>query len=66
MVSKISTLKKMITYKKINTLIQVDGGINHSNIDLVTQAGADIIVAATAIYKHSDGIMAGVNALRGN
>ncbi len=66
MVSKISTLKKMITDKKINTLIQVDGGINHSNIDLVTQAGADIIVAATAIYKHSDGIMAGVNALRGN
>lgn len=64
MINKISALKKMITDKNLNTLIQVDGGINHTNIDVVKKAGADVIVAATAIYKHSDGIEAGVNALR--
>ncbi|MAT44428.1 MAG: ribulose-phosphate 3-epimerase [Anaerolineaceae bacterium] len=66
MLPKISILKKMIKERNLNTLIQVDGGINHTNINLVKKAGADVIVAATAIYKHSDGIMAGVNALRSN
>ncbi len=64
MLPKITRLKKLIVDKNLDVLIQVDGGINHTNIDLVTKAGADVIVAATAIYKHVDGIKAGVHALR--
>jgi ribulose-phosphate 3-epimerase len=57
-------LKKIITEKNLDILIQVDGGINATNINLVKKAGADVIVAATAIYKHVHGIEAGVNELR--
>jgi ribulose-phosphate 3-epimerase len=45
-------------------LLQVDGGINKDTIKSVIEAGADVIVAATAIYDYPQGIKAGVDALR--
>ncbi len=64
MISKIKRIRKMIDESKFNVLLQVDGGINKETIASVVNAGADVIVAATAIYKHTDGIKAGVDALR--
>jgi len=64
MISKIIRIRKMIDESKFNVLLQVDGGINKETIASVVNAGADVIVAATAIYKHTDGIKAGVDALR--
>lgn len=61
---KISQIRKMIDQSKRDVLLQVDGGINESTVKSVVNAGADVIVAATAIYKYSEGIKAGVNALR--
>lgn len=45
-------------------LIQVDGGINTETLPLAYQAGARIFVAATAIFKHPQGIQEGVKSLR--
>lgn len=63
-INKISILKSMVNKQNHQILIQVDGGINSNNIKSVIDAGADVIVAATAIFGHPFGITAGVNELR--
>jgi len=64
MTDKIRFVKKLITKSNYNILIQVDGGINSETVKQVADAGADVIVAATAIFGHPNGIYAGVNELR--
>ncbi len=51
---KIEALKKMIIQNKLNIDIEVDGGIDANNIDIVTRAGANVIVAGSAIYNKPD------------
>ena len=48
---KIKALRKMINDKNLNTDIQVDGGITTDNVQKVIDAGANIIVAGTAVFK---------------
>ena len=45
-------------------IIQVDGGIDVSNIEAVTEAGADVVVAGSAVFKNNE-IEANIRALRG-
>ena len=47
---KIRDLKAMIERKGLKTDIQVDGGISAANIQEIVQAGANIIVAGSAIF----------------
>lgn len=47
-------------------VIQVDGGIDATTVRSVYEAGARNMVAGTAIFKHSEGIQAGIQALREN
>lgn len=49
-IEKIKVLKKSIEKKGLNTLIEVDGGINLDTIGAVSEAGADIFVAGSAIF----------------
>ena len=44
--------------------LEVDGGINATTLPLVRSAGANVFVAATAIFNHPDGIASGIQALR--
>ena len=44
--------------------VQVDGGIDGDTIRIARDAGADVFVSATFIFKHPDGIQAGIKALR--
>jgi len=60
---KIRRLKQMITDKNLEVDIQVDGGINENNVREVVGAGADVIVAGSAIFGKPD-INAAVKALR--
>lgn len=46
---KISSLKKMIGNRQIT--IEVDGGITTSNLSQVISAGADMIVAGSAVFR---------------
>lgn len=48
---KISVVKQMIEERNLDTQISVDGGINLSNAAKVIQAGADILVVGSAIFK---------------
>ena len=38
----------------LHYLIEVDGGISSANADLVTEAGVDVIVAGSAVFKAPD------------
>ena len=65
MIEKIEELKNLIDEKKLNVDIQVDGGIKPDNIDKVVKAGANIIVAGSAIFN-SDNICETVKIMREN
>jgi ribulose-phosphate 3-epimerase len=51
---KIRDLRKIIDKKKLETLIEIDGGVNENTIGDISAAGADIFVAGSAIFKKPD------------
>ena len=48
---KIKNIKEMINNKDRNVLIEVDGGINLETSKLCIQAGANVLVAGSAIFS---------------
>lgn len=54
MIEKISTLKKYIEQNNLEIDIEVDGGINLKTAPRVKEAGANILVAGTAILAATD------------
>ncbi len=54
MIDKITRLKKMIDERNLQVDIQVDGGINPVTARQVVAAGANILVAGSAIYQADD------------
>lgn len=50
-IDKVRELKKMIDSKGLKTDIEVDGGVNHQNVTEFLDAGANIIVAGSAVFK---------------
>jgi ribulose-phosphate 3-epimerase len=51
---KIKEAREHIDGHGLNCFIEVDGGINVSNIGLLKEAGADIVVAGAGIFKADD------------
>jgi ribulose-phosphate 3-epimerase len=51
---KVRRLRKLIDERGLKTRIEIDGGINADNIAEVTGAGAEIIVAGSAIFGAPD------------
>lgn len=54
MIEKISKLKKYVEENGLDTYIEVDGGVNLKTAPRVKEAGADILVAGTAILVADD------------
>lgn len=54
MIPKIKKLRSLIDEKHLSVDLEVDGGINLDNISKVVKAGADVIVAGSAIFKSKD------------
>jgi len=52
--TKISNLKNWIKGQKLDVLIEVDGGIKFDNMLDIVQAGADILVVGSGIFKQPD------------
>ncbi|MDR2810906.1 MAG: ribulose-phosphate 3-epimerase [Tannerellaceae bacterium] len=50
-VEKTARLKDMITRKGLNTLIEVDGGVNMETAKRLLTAGADVLVAGNFVFK---------------
>ena len=52
---KTKKIKDIIDKKKLNIDIEIDGGINFENCNLVKEAGANIIVSGSTIFKENKG-----------
>ena len=65
MLEKIKTLKEYVDSKNLEIDIEADGGINLATREKVKMAGADILVAGTAILKATDYKVI-IKELRGN
>lgn len=61
---KIKEVKELSKKLNPSLLIQVDGGIDSSNVKSVIEAGANVIVAGSAVFN-SGNIEENINALRG-
>ena len=48
---KIRKLRKLCSERGLNTRIQIDGGVNLQNVRSVIEAGADVIVAGSAVFR---------------
>ena len=48
---KISELREKIVKKQLKLKIQVDGGVNISTIRSIHNAGADLVVAGSAVFN---------------
>jgi ribulose-phosphate 3-epimerase len=64
MLDKLRRTKALLEATGSEAMIQVDGGIDSSNIRECYEAGATNFVAGSSIFKHADGIAAGIDALR--
>ncbi|MGA3084097.1 MAG: ribulose-phosphate 3-epimerase [Thermodesulfobacteriota bacterium] len=53
-VKKIQALKALISGKRLKVDIEVDGGITPDNVALVCKAGADVVVAGSAVFHSKD------------
>ena len=53
--SKIEELKQLRTTKNLDFDIEIDGGINFENSKMAIQAGANILVSGTTIFKSNNG-----------
>ncbi|SCH13049.1 MULTISPECIES: ribulose-phosphate 3-epimerase [unclassified Romboutsia] len=65
MIPKIKELKEIIDSRNLSVDIQVDGGIKPENVHKVVDAGANVIVAGSAIFN-SDNIEETVKLFRKN
>ena len=62
---KIRTLRQRITERGLSTELEVDGGVKIDNIREVVAAGADVLVAGSAVFSTED-YAATITALREN
>ncbi len=60
---KVKAIRKYIDENELSIDIQVDGGINDKNVGLASSAGANVIVAGSAIFKSPKPRLA-ISALR--
>jgi ribulose-phosphate 3-epimerase len=49
--AKVKKLKELITRKGASTIIEVDGGVTNKNAKQLVEAGADVLVAGSYIFK---------------
>ncbi len=63
-VEKAKRLKALINKRDTTCLIEVDGGVNDKNIKELEEAGVDIVVAGSYVYKHPNGVKEAISSLK--
>ncbi len=51
MLEKTEGVKTEIDDRGLNTLLEVDGGVTQNNVDSLIEAGANVFVAGSAVFK---------------
>jgi ribulose-phosphate 3-epimerase len=52
--SKVAAVRRKVDAEKLDVWLQVDGGIDETNIERVAKLGADTFVAGSAVFKAED------------
>ena len=52
---KLKKLKKIITEKNLEIELEIDGGINFENCKTAIDAGANVLVSGSTIFKQNNG-----------
>lgn len=60
---KVAQVRREIGRQGLLTEIEVDGGVEPHNARACVDAGADVLVAGTAVFRHPNGAAAGVRSL---
>ena len=60
---KVAQVRAAIESQGLETEVEVDGGVDAGNARACVDAGADVLVAGTAVFGHAGGPQAGVAAL---
>ena len=64
---KVKKIKEFINNKKLKTEIEIDGGINFENCTEVKNAGANVLVSGSTIFKENHGdLKKNIGILRSN
>jgi len=63
-IERANRLKELILRRNPECLIEVDGGVNDKNVELLKRAGVDIVVAGSYVYKHPKGVKEAIDSLR--
>jgi ribulose-phosphate 3-epimerase len=53
-IDKVKRIRRLIEERQLNVRIEIDGGIDRNNVESVVAAGAEILVAGSAIFGTSD------------
>jgi len=53
-IEKVKELRELADRKNPSLLIEIDGGVNDKNASLLKEAGADILVAGSYVFKHEN------------
>ena len=61
---RIAALRRRLTDEGLSALISVDGGIHAGTARLVAEAGADVLVAGSAVFNHDRPVAANIAVLR--
>lgn len=62
--NKVSDLRKQINKNGLNTDIEIDGGINKSSIKAAVEAGANVLVAGSAVYNSKASVSECIHELK--
>jgi ribulose-phosphate 3-epimerase len=62
---KVRRARAMLDEAGSDALIEIDGGVDAGNAAAIASAGADVLVAGSAVYGHPEGPAQGVRAIRG-
>jgi ribulose-phosphate 3-epimerase len=61
--SKVAQVRAEIERQGLATDLEVDGGVDASNAKACADAGANVLVAGTAVFRHKEGPAAGGQAV---
>lgn len=63
-IEKINELSILVELENPDCLIEVDGGVNDKNINLLKKAGANVVVAGSYVFYHKEGYEKAIESLK--
>jgi ribulose-phosphate 3-epimerase len=63
-IQRLGELDEILGTESQKPMVEVDGGVNAGNAREIVAAGANVLVAGSAVFRHDDGVAAAILAIR--